>query len=264
MQISSANVNGLLSKLAEIEVRLQDLDAFLLQETKLDSSISDSELAFEGFSLFRRDRTRNGGGVAIYCREYLGAQLLHRVPGSEILAVKLSRLSGQVLASCYKPPSESRDDFCSNLSNFLSSLDQSTISRLVLAGDFNLDPYQPEYQPLNQTVNFYSLKQQVSETTHRSRTIDLAFTGPNVTLSSCELSAPIEKEHAVVTLAVAVSPLRPLPLKLQPSQARPCFRNADWAAVRRALAEAGLLESTVTPPTVEEAWALWSAACDKL
>ena len=37
----------------------------------LDSDVLDSELSIDGYRLFRNDRNRNGGGVAIYVREDL-------------------------------------------------------------------------------------------------------------------------------------------------------------------------------------------------
>lgn len=97
--VGSANVNGMLSKLHLINstLVLLSLDALLLQETKLDGSIPDSELKCEGYSLFRRDRTRNGGGVAIFVREHLKAQLLTIDVAAEILAVSVPLQSTCVL-----------------------------------------------------------------------------------------------------------------------------------------------------------------------
>ena len=37
-----------------------------LNESKIDASISNEELKIENYSLVRKDRTRYGGGVAIY------------------------------------------------------------------------------------------------------------------------------------------------------------------------------------------------------
>ena len=40
-----------------------------LNETKLDSTVKDNDLTIAGFhSIFRKDRDRNGGGVAMYIR----------------------------------------------------------------------------------------------------------------------------------------------------------------------------------------------------
>jgi hypothetical protein len=42
-----------------------------LSETWLSKSILNSEIAIPGYTLFRLDRGKNGGGVAVYAREEL-------------------------------------------------------------------------------------------------------------------------------------------------------------------------------------------------
>ena len=39
-----------------------------INETRLDDSILDSEIKISGYDIIRRDRNRNGGGVAMYIR----------------------------------------------------------------------------------------------------------------------------------------------------------------------------------------------------
>jgi exonuclease III len=43
-------------------------DILAINETKLDSSISDSEIYIHGYTIIRKDRNRNGGGIAIYIK----------------------------------------------------------------------------------------------------------------------------------------------------------------------------------------------------
>ena len=40
----------------------------ILNETRLDSSISDNLVSIEGYDILRSDRKRNGGGVCMYIR----------------------------------------------------------------------------------------------------------------------------------------------------------------------------------------------------
>ncbi len=47
-----------------------------LSETWLDKSVPDSDIILEGYTIFRHDRNRAGGGVAIYVTENLP---VHRV-----------------------------------------------------------------------------------------------------------------------------------------------------------------------------------------
>ena len=46
----------------------QSLDIIAINETKLDQSISDAQLHIDDYTLLRKDRTRQGGGVAFYIR----------------------------------------------------------------------------------------------------------------------------------------------------------------------------------------------------
>ena len=43
-------------------------DVILVTETHLDNSIESLEINIEGYQIFRKDRNRHGGGVAIYMR----------------------------------------------------------------------------------------------------------------------------------------------------------------------------------------------------
>ncbi len=54
----------------------QYLDILILNETRLDDtiqcSISDSEISIDKYAIVRRDRSRQGGGVAMYIRSSIG------------------------------------------------------------------------------------------------------------------------------------------------------------------------------------------------
>ena len=67
------NVNGLLSIIEEIRIILREIkpDIFAISETKLDGSVSDSEIHIDGYIPERNDRNRHGGGVCIDVREAL-------------------------------------------------------------------------------------------------------------------------------------------------------------------------------------------------
>ena len=54
----------------EIRIFLSDnpFDILAINESKIDSSIRDSEIHINNYSIIRLDRTRFGGGVAIYIK----------------------------------------------------------------------------------------------------------------------------------------------------------------------------------------------------
>ena len=43
-------------------------DVISVNETWCDNTVSDSEIELPGFTLLRRDRCRNGGGIALYVK----------------------------------------------------------------------------------------------------------------------------------------------------------------------------------------------------
>lgn len=45
-----------------------------ISESHLDSSFDDSEVAINGYNLFKRDRGKYGGGVAIYVKNHIPAK----------------------------------------------------------------------------------------------------------------------------------------------------------------------------------------------
>ena len=67
------NVASLTKYIDEIRLLLYDkkLDVLALNETRLDSSISDELLAIDGNDIIRADRNRNGDGVCIYIRYHV-------------------------------------------------------------------------------------------------------------------------------------------------------------------------------------------------
>ena len=78
---------------------------FAVNETWLDSSISDGEVYIEGYSLVRRDKARHKGGVLIYIDKALNfvelEELRHIVIESLWAKIKPNKSKGFVMCSCY-------------------------------------------------------------------------------------------------------------------------------------------------------------------
>ena len=74
------NVNSLLKHLDELRIMADEHKPHIicLNETKLDNDVRDAELAIDGFhKIICKDRTRNGGGVAMYVKENLNFKVRH-------------------------------------------------------------------------------------------------------------------------------------------------------------------------------------------
>jgi exonuclease III len=65
------NINSLLSKLPNVESPLNSktLDILVLQESKIDGTIPNNLILFNGYNLIRHDRTRHGGRIVVYLKD---------------------------------------------------------------------------------------------------------------------------------------------------------------------------------------------------
>ncbi len=156
--------------------------AIALCETWLDSSIQDCEVSLPNYRLFRRDRDRHGGGIALfihnsapvgkvtYCKEY------------ELLSAEVKGKSGLVLvAVVYRSPDTDCD--LSSLEVALGSCHLSKYRNIMIVGDFNVgmnDPQSPLTRNFLSVINGLGLHQLMDEptrvTNHSSSTIDLVLT----------------------------------------------------------------------------------------
>ena len=68
MDSVSQTTCSLRNKIHEIDqiVQTNDIHVLALSETQLDSSLEDAEFSIQNYTLFREDRNKNGGGVAMY------------------------------------------------------------------------------------------------------------------------------------------------------------------------------------------------------
>ena len=81
-----------------------------LNETWLDSSISDSEIQLPGYSLERRDKTHQNGGVLIYVSSNLDYKVIQEFENDQLdiqclwMEITPPKSKGLIFCSCYRPP----------------------------------------------------------------------------------------------------------------------------------------------------------------
>ena len=73
LHLCHLNVNSLLSKIDEIRDIANRIKPAVsgITESKLDSSVTNTEVNINGYSIIRNDRNRHGGGVACYVKNDL-------------------------------------------------------------------------------------------------------------------------------------------------------------------------------------------------
>ena len=114
---------------------------FCITESKLAPSIDDKEINISGYTLFRSDRTREGGGVAIYCRQQLEPRVVNfrDIKGVKHICIKVTIARARHLLVCcvYQPPSA-----LANWNDAFNCLANSIVSDstpCVTLGGFNKD-----------------------------------------------------------------------------------------------------------------------------
>ncbi|KAK6186770.1 hypothetical protein SNE40_006046 [Patella caerulea] len=137
------NARSLLSKIDELRLLVLDTNASILAvtETMLDSTVSDTEIAIDNFLVIRKDRNRDGGGVAIYIKVIIAFNPRTDLQSDSLETIRaellLPKTKPILIGCCYRPPTQN---------NFYDILEQtcmknSRFSNLetYILGDFNTD-----------------------------------------------------------------------------------------------------------------------------
>ena len=139
------NVRSLLPKIDELRAVCvaSKPDIICIVEMWLDNNISDNELAMQDYQLFRLDRNRHGGGIALYVHLSLSCNILLRGGPFELEFISISVLSQSSLCKfciClfYRPPSSPVSTF-DKLCTTLQILNPADFPNFLLLGDFNVD-----------------------------------------------------------------------------------------------------------------------------
>ena len=103
-------------------------------ETWLDSDILESEVAISGYRMFRRDRSRHGGGLLMYINESQHVKSQYYTAELELMGVAVSNLSGSLLVGPYYQPPNSGTD----LDELEQAMNIYSCSACALVGDFNI------------------------------------------------------------------------------------------------------------------------------
>ena len=142
LKICFLNIRGLFKHLDELRLFSDEHSPHLicLNETKLDSDVADNELRLERFhEIFRKDRDKNGGGVAIYVRSNIKCEIREDF-GDDLsisVEVEVPHVKPILVTTVYKPP-DSRVELFSFIENMISKIDQEG-KECILTGDFNCD-----------------------------------------------------------------------------------------------------------------------------
>jgi len=178
------------NKLSELElyISLENPDIIALTETWLRRDIADSEVSFDGYILFRRDRINStkqgGGGVLIMVKNSLKPVLVSDYPNSQVefLSCSIECGGGKTLIGiCYRPDYSSEETDW-ELYNIINEMDYKYS---VIFGDFNYSKIRwgegeqnsiDKFHPFIECLDSNFLTQVVDKPTRGNNFLDLVLT----------------------------------------------------------------------------------------
>ncbi|RUA05525.1 MAG: hypothetical protein DSY43_04445 [Gammaproteobacteria bacterium] len=210
------NTNSLLAHIDELKILLntyEKIDILAINETKLDTSISDREIHLPGFEIARKDRIingRNGGGICIYVRSNINFRLRDDLGSTnlECLTIEITNPRSRpfLVSTWYRPPQSPLDLF-SSFEELIDKIDAEN-KDFFLLGDLNCNllPGIADNNSLHlrNIIDVYGLSQLITEPTRitqRSKTlIDLCLTNsPQMVSNSGVIHVGIS-DHSLIYL----------------------------------------------------------------
>ena len=182
--IAHYTVQSLANKTAITESELKHFDIITVTETWLNERISDYEVQFNDYSIYRRDRVGDShGGICTFIRNkvYSKRRADIELPNIECLWVEFYIHNRKIpLGTFYRPPN-SLPAVLDSIENSIGLAFDSNAHEIIVTGDFNLDILKTTtYRKVLDICQHYNLTQLISEPTHftenSSSITDLFFT----------------------------------------------------------------------------------------
>ena len=177
------------------------IDIIGLTESWSHEGILDGELSFEGFNLFRRDRTdgRRGGGVMLLVRDDICAVNMTdmSIGNNESLWVRIKDINNieLCLGVCYRSPNvQDEENKC-----LMDTIKYFSKDPVIIMGDFNhrdidwkrLQADSSKGQEFLDVVNDLFLTQHVLQETRGASILDLVFSSEPGLVEDLEICSPV-------------------------------------------------------------------------
>jgi hypothetical protein len=203
-------VNAIRNKIPLVSnfVSENNLDVLCLSETKVDPSISI--LSIPGYVLYRKDRTNNGGGVAILIKDEFTHHGLtfdaveSNLVNTEVLSIKIQVLEFKsILVTClYRAKFNLSYNDTRQLEYFLNELDSTGLT-FYCCGDYNIhleEETKPEVIRFNNMLARHSFKELINAPTRGPARLDLIITNDSCidNIDTLVLSHSISDHDSVI------------------------------------------------------------------
>ena len=196
-KLANLNIASLVRHIDELRAFLIDqcFDLIALYETRIDTTISDNLVNIDGYSILRKDRNRNGGGVCLDLQSSLNYRIREdlNLNEFEVLSVDIMKPNSKAfnVTAIYRPPN-CTEGFFENLENIVRTLDMESKEHILLGDlicNYLAENNDSQLMQLKQLSIIYQLEQLISQPTRITQTsstlIDVILTNePSRILSS--------------------------------------------------------------------------------
>ena len=171
------NARSILPKMTDLRLLANKCNATVIgvSETWLDNSVSDNEISIDGYAVYRKDRSRSGGGVCIYVKSELCSNRKPEMESDDLEAIwieiSLPKTKPIIIGVGYRPPRQC--DFFSKLESSFLKCDRLSESEVYFLGDFNVNLFAQNnsnslYKSLREWSSIFDFHQIIAEATRET------------------------------------------------------------------------------------------------
>lgn len=145
------NINSIQNKFEELSqlIKVLKIHVAFISETKIDSSYPNEQFNIDGFTVYRKDRSKGGGGIMVFVANTLQCKRLkfdrkYTTLEPIALEIKIGNRSMTILG-IYRPPRNLSGNYqikleeLNNICNWAAFHNKT----VILLGDLNLDRLKP-------------------------------------------------------------------------------------------------------------------------
>ena len=142
-KVMALNIFSLTPHLDEFQIFISDNKPHIVDitETRIDSTIQNSDIEINDYIIERNDRDKHGGGVALYINKSINYRLREDLQNTNVesisIQVKVGNYKPFIVTSIYRPPGKTVNHF-SDIDALFSIIEPEEKESVYL-GDTNCD-----------------------------------------------------------------------------------------------------------------------------
>ena len=252
MKIFHQNVNGLIHKMDQVKLFLastqNNIHIFGISETHANASMTNIELAIDGYNIERKDRNKGTyGGVISYIRSELTYERRSDLESDGIesiwLEIFIEKSKSILVCVMYKPPDSSSHldkNFTSKFDDMISTV-ISENKEVILSGDLNCNYLIPtDHRDIKDIIRINGFKQIIDKPTRVSKNtkslIDIIASNNSSKIADSIVVANSISDHDIIGIIRKMHIKKPTPRtifirdysKFDTENYKNDLRNTQW------------------------------------